>query len=124
MLLQLDCYCQNGLDKAVDTCAAEGATAGAPFECPLDQVFRVQHFSDVPALHGPALPHRPPAYLAQLDDKLGKVGGPSLRRKFAMLCRSTVLVPSLVRRLPTHQSMAKQECPSSTSAELVVGQIS
>jgi len=43
---------------------------GMPFEYLLDQVIQVQQFSAVPALHGPALPHRPPAHLAKLDAKM------------------------------------------------------
>jgi hypothetical protein len=30
----------------------------------MQQVFQMRHFADVPVLNGPALPHRPPAYLA------------------------------------------------------------
>ena len=30
----------------------------------MTQVFQMRHFADVPELNGPALPHRPPAYLA------------------------------------------------------------
>ena len=46
---------------------------GTPFEYLLDQVIRVQPFSAVPPLHGPELPHRPPAYLAKVNAKVGRL---------------------------------------------------
>ena len=37
---QLRCFCQNGVTRALGTCAAEGQDAAQPFSCPLDQVGR------------------------------------------------------------------------------------
>ncbi len=37
---QLRCFCQNGVTRALGTCAAEGQDAAQPFSCPLDQVRR------------------------------------------------------------------------------------
>ena len=39
--LQMDCFCQNGVDTVVGSCTPDGAAANERFDCPLEHVFQV-----------------------------------------------------------------------------------
>lgn len=61
---QMDCFCQNGIDKVVGSCIPDGAASNGRFECPLDQVFqvRIAHYLRAMQTRNPydlVLAHRP-----------------------------------------------------------------